>query len=181
MDVNLDRLRYLAEVLPANVTTVYCDPHAIERCAAEADLVVGAVLIPGARAPTLIDRRLLASMKKGAVLVDVSIDQGGCFETSRPTTHSDPVFVVDGVVHYCVANMPGAVGRTSSHALCNATLPYARELASLGLDAFLRRSAGRGAALNLWRSRITCRAVAEAFPDLPRVDRNGPPGPSGRE
>ena len=166
MDINLDRLRYLDEVLPANVTTVYCDPHAVERHALDADLVIGAVLIAGARAPVLLGRKLLRRMKKGAVLIDVSIDQGGCFETSHPTTHSDPVFVVDGIVHYCVTNMPGAVGRTSSQALCNATLPYCRELAGLGLDGYLALGAGRAAALNMRGGRITHPRVVEAFPDL---------------
>jgi len=170
MDINLDRLRYLNEIMPANVTTLYCDPHAVERYAAKADLVIGAVLIPGAKAPVLIDRPLLGRMKKGAVLVDVSIDQGGCFETSRPTTHSDPVFVIDGVVHYCVSNMPGAVGRTSSHALCNATLPYCRKLAGLGLDGFLEESPGQAAALNMKNGHLTCPAVAEVFPDLPATN-----------
>ncbi|MCF6187810.1 MAG: alanine dehydrogenase [Desulfobulbaceae bacterium] len=168
MDISLDRLRYLDEIMPANVTTLYCDPHSVERYAAKADLVIGAVLIPGAKAPVLIDRALLGRMKKGAVLVDVSIDQGGCFETSRPTTHSDPVFVVDGIVHYCVSNMPGAVGRTSSHALCNATLPYCRKLADLGLENFLMENSGQAAALNMNNGSITCPAVAEVFPDLPR-------------
>lgn len=169
MDINLDRLRYLDEIMPKNVTTLYCDPHAIERYARQADLVIGAVLIPGAKAPVLIDRPLLRQMKKGTVLVDVSIDQGGCFATSRPTTHSDPVFVVDGIVHYCVSNMPGAVGRTSSHALCNATLPYCRKLAGLGLDDFLAENPGQAAALNMHEGTITCPAVAEVFPDLPNI------------
>lgn len=168
MDTNVDRLRYLEEVLPANVTTVYCDPHSVEKYALEADLVIGAVLIPGAKTPMLIRRQTVGRMRKGAVLVDVSIDQGGCFETSRPTTHSDPTYQVDGVVHYCVANMPGAVGRTSSHALCNATLPYARELARLGLDGFVRKSPGRAAALNMRDGKVTCAAVAAAFPNLPQ-------------
>lgn len=168
MDINLDRLRYLDEIMPANVTTLYCDPHAIERYAPKADLVVGAVLIPGAKAPVLIDRPLLTKMKKGAVLVDVSIDQGGCFATSRPTTHSRPLFVEEGVVHYCVTNMPGAVGRTSSQALCNATLPYCRKLAMLGLENFLSEDSGQAAALNMRDGKLTCSAVAEVFPDLPQ-------------
>lgn len=171
MDVNLDRLRYLEDVMPPNVTTVYCDPHAVERYAVESDLVIGAVLLPGAKAPTLVSRGTVARMKKGAVLVDVSIDQGGCFETSRPTTHSDPTYVVDGVVHYCVANMPGAVGRTSSLALCNATLPYVRELARLGVDGFVARSLGRAAALNMRAGRVMCQAVSDAFPDLENSGR----------
>ncbi len=167
MDINLDRLRYLDEVMPANVTTVYSDPHVVEHHAVRSDLVVGAVLIPGGKTPVLIRRNLLGRMKQGAVLVDVSIDQGGCFETSRPTTHSDPIFVVDGVVHYCVSNMPGAVGRTSSRALCNATLPFCRQLAGLGIDGFIRQGKGFRASLNMRDGKITCSAVAKAFPDLP--------------
>jgi len=128
MDINLDRLRYLHEILPANVTTIYSDPHTIEDYAVRADLIIGGVLIPGDRAPLLIDKTLLAKMKTGSVIVDVCIDQGGCTEASRPTTHSEPTYLVDGVVHYCVTNIPGAVSRTSSPALCNATLPYVREL-----------------------------------------------------
>jgi alanine dehydrogenase len=166
MDINLDRLRQLDEIMPPNVTTVFCEPHAIERYAMLADLVVGSVLIPGALAPKLITRGLVSKMKKGSVIVDVCIDQGGCCETSKPTTHSKPVYVVDEVVHYCVTNMPGAVGRTSSQALCNATLTYCRELTQLGLDGFLAKSPGRSAALNLRAGKVTCPAVAAAFPDL---------------
>jgi alanine dehydrogenase len=169
MDVNLDRLRYLDEVMPANVTTVYCDPHAVRQYAVHADLVIGAVLIPGSKAPYLITRDLLKQMKDGAVIVDVCIDQGGCVETSRPTTHQDPVYLVDGVVHYCVTNMPGAVGRTSSQALCNATLPYARQLADLGADAFAALSPGHASAVNMRDGRITSPAVAAGYPDLPRA------------
>jgi alanine dehydrogenase len=163
MDISLDRLRRLDDIMPSNVTTIFCEPHAVEQYAIEADLVVGSILIPGAKAPQLIDRRLVERMKRGAAIVDVCIDQGGCCETSRPTTHSDPVYVVDDVVHYCVTNMPGAVGRTSSHALCNATLAYCRELAALGLEGFLAKSPGRAAALNMRDGLITCEAVAEAF------------------
>ncbi len=163
MDINLDRLRHLAEVMPPNITTIFCEPHAIEQYARAADLVIGAILIPGAKAPRLIPRALIQQMKRGAAVVDVCIDQGGCCETSKPTTHSEPVYVVDGVVHYCVTNMPGAVGRTSSHALCNATLAFCRELAGLGLDGFLQKSAGHAAALNMRGGRITCPAVAKAF------------------
>lgn len=166
MDINLDRLRYLDEILPANVTTIYSDPHTVENYAAHTDLVIGAVLIPGGRAPILIGRKVLAKMKTGSVIVDVCIDQGGCIETSRPTTHSEPTYVVDGVVHYCVTNIPGAVSRTSSHALCNATLPYIRELASLRLDFFIGENPGYAAALNLREHQITNDAVAQAFPDL---------------
>ena len=163
MDINLKRLRYLEETMPPNVTTVYCDPHAVAQHARLSDLVVGAVLIPGAKTPRLINRETVKEMKKGAALVDVCIDQGGCCETSHVTTHSDPVFIVEDVVHYCVANMPGAVGRTSSQALCNATLPYCRELAALGIDDFTSKSPGRAAALNMRRSEVLCTAVADAF------------------
>ena len=166
MDINLNRLRKLTEIMPTNVTTIFCEPHAVERYAVWADLVIGSVLIPGGKAPMLIPRELVRKMKKGSVLVDVCIDQGGCCETSKPTTHSDPVYVVDGVVHYCVTNMPGAVGRTSSHALCNATLSYCRELANLGLDGFVKKSEGRRGALNLRNGKITCAAVEKVFPDL---------------
>jgi alanine dehydrogenase len=166
MDINLDRLRQLTETMPTNVTTIFCEPHAVERYAVWADLVIGSVLIPGGKAPMLITRKVVGKMKKGSVLVDVCIDQGGCCETSKPTTHSDPVYVVDEVVHYCVTNMPGAVGRTSSHALCNATLAYCRELANLGLEGFMNKSPGRAAALNMQAGKITCPAVAEVFPDL---------------
>jgi len=169
MDVDLDRLRYLDEVMPDNVTTIYSDPHAIRRYCIDADLVIGAVLIPGSRAPRLIGRELLKEMKDGSVIVDVSIDQGGCIETARPTSHHDPVYVIDGVVHYCVTNMPGAVGRTSSQALCNATLPYVRELAGLGLDGFTALDEGHAAALNLADRKIVNRAVSAAFPDLPKT------------
>lgn len=166
MDINIDRLRHLSEIMPPNVSTVYCDPHAIEKYATLADLVVGAVLVPGAKAPVLITREIVRQMKKGAALIDVAIDQGGSCETSRPTTHSQPTFIDEEVVHYCVTNMPGAVGRTSSQALCNATIPYVCELAEHGLDLFLKSSPGRAAALNLRDGQITCPAVSAAFPDL---------------
>jgi alanine dehydrogenase len=167
MDINLDRLRYLDEIMPANVTTIYCDPHAVESYAVQADLVIGAVLIPGGRPPILISRSLLKKMKTGSVIVDVCVDQGGCVETCRPTTHHEPTYVVDGVVHYCVTNIPGAVSRTSSQALCNATLPFARELASLGVDAFAAVDAGHAAAVNIHRHRLINDAVSRVFPDLP--------------
>jgi alanine dehydrogenase len=170
-DINLDRLRYLDEVMPANVRTIFSDPHTIESCATRADLVIGAVLIPGGRAPVLIPRTLLQKMKSGSVIVDVAIDQGGCTETSHPTTHSDPTYVVDGVVHYGVANIPGAVCRTSTPALCNATLPYVRQLAALGVSAFAALDAGHAAAhaaaLNMANHKLTNQAVAQALPDLP--------------
>ncbi len=168
MDINLQRLRYLDEVLPANVSTVYSDPHAIREYAQRADLIIGAVLLPGARAPKLITREILRTMKPGAVMVDIAIDQGGCFETSRPTTHQDPIYVEEKITHYCVANIPGAVSRTSTIALCNATLPYTRELAKLGPEGFAAIDAGRAAAVNLRGGKIVHPAVAEAFEDLPR-------------
>ncbi|MBV8781351.1 MAG: alanine dehydrogenase, partial [Phycisphaerae bacterium] len=134
MDINLERLRYLDDVMPANVTTIFSDIHTIRENLILADLVIGAVLIPGAKAPRLVTRQHLTAMKNGSVIVDVAIDQGGCVETSRPTTHQQPTYVVEGVVHYCVTNMPGAVGRTSTIALCNATLPYALKIANHGFE-----------------------------------------------
>jgi alanine dehydrogenase len=163
MDIDLDRLRYMSEVMPANVMTIHCDPHSVAEYVAAADLVIGAVLIPGALAPRLLTADLVTKMKPGSVIVDVCIDQGGCAETSRPTTHGDPTFVVDEVVHYCVCNMPGAVGRTSSQALCNATLPYVRQLASLGVDKFAAQSPGCAEAINMRNGELTNAAVAEAF------------------
>ena len=168
MDINHDRLRYLDEVMPANVTTVYSDPHTIEKYAVHADLIIGAVLIPGGRAPVLIKKSLVKKMKPGSVIVDVCIDQGGCIETCRPTTHSEPTYIADGVVHYCVANIPGAVSRTSTLALCNATLPYVRQLGSLGADGFAAVDAGHKAAINIHKHRITHKAVSGVFPDLPK-------------
>ena len=167
MDNNLERLRQLDQVMPANVRTAFSDPDAIARHLREADAVIGAVLVPGRRAPQLIRRHHLSTMKAGAVLVDVCIDQGGCAETSKPTTHSQPTYVVDGVVHYCVANMPGAVGRTSTLALCNATLPYVRRLAALGPSDFCRAESGQQAALNLYQGALCQPELADAFPDLP--------------
>ena len=167
MDIDIEKLRRLDEIMPANVTTIYSDPHAVHQYAVQADQIVGALLIPGARSPRLINRAMLREMKRGAVLVDVSIDQGGCFETSRRTSHHDPVYVVDDIVHYCVPNIPGAVSRTSTQAYCNATLPYVRKLARLGLERFLEHEAGVREALNIHGGEITHAGVAEAFPDLP--------------
>ena len=132
LDVDLDRLRYLDDVMPANVNTLYSDRHTILEQLQRADLVIGSVLIPGAKAPRLVRAEDLRRMKAGSVVIDVAVDQGGCVETSRPTTHSEPTYVIDDVVHYCVANMPGAVGRTSTFALCNATLRWITRLAELG-------------------------------------------------
>ena len=169
MDVNLATLRALDNSMPPNVTTVYGDPHAIDACLARADLVIGAVLLPGRAAPKLVSRRQLGLMKAGSVIVDVSIDQGGCFETSHPTTHSHPTFIVDRVVHYCVANMPAAVGRTSTRALCNATLPYVRRLAQLGSAEFLKVDRGHQESLNMAGGKLLNADVAAAFEDLPRA------------
>jgi alanine dehydrogenase len=166
MDVNLDRLRYMDDIMPANVRGVYCDPHAVAEHAVQADLVIGAVLIPGARTPRLIRRELLKDMKNGSVIVDVGIDQGGCVETSRPTTHKEPTYVVDGVVHYGVTNMPGAVGRTSTFALCNVTLPWAMILAERNMPAAALTSPAIASAVNISQGQVTNRAVAETF-DLP--------------
>jgi alanine dehydrogenase len=163
LDIDLDRLRYLDEIMPRNVSTRFSDRHTIREELARADLVIGAALVAGAPTPRLIERSDLATMKTGAVLVDVAIDQGGCAETSRPTTHADPTFVVDGVVHYCVTNIPGAVGRTSSYALCNATLPYALKLASLGLRGATRADSALATAVNTLDGHLTQQAVACAF------------------
>jgi alanine dehydrogenase len=160
VDRSLDRLRELSATFGATLLTAYSTTETIERLVQEADLVVGAVLVAGAAAPKLVTRAMLGTMKRGAVLVDISIDQGGCFETSRPTTHADPTFVVDGVIHYCVANMPGAVPRTSTFALTNATLPYVRALADLGWQAALKRDAGLAAGLNVHAGAITHAIVA---------------------
>jgi alanine dehydrogenase len=163
MDVNLDRLRYLDDVMPANVHTVFSDPHTIRHHLLEADLVVGAVLIPGAKAPRLVTKEHLREMKNGAVIVDVAIDQGGCIETARPTTHQQPTFVQEGVVHYCVTNMPGAVGRTSTIALCNATLPYALRIANKGYEKAAAEDPGLGEGINLVGGRVTNSAVADSL------------------
>lgn len=169
LDINLDRLRYLDDVMPQNVTTLYSDRHTIREAVEAADLVVGAVLVVGARAPRLVRREDLSRMKPGAVIVDVAIDQGGCIETSRPTTHHSPTYVVDGVVHYCVTNMPGAVGRTSTYALCNVTLPYALQLAKHGWRAVAERDSGVAEGVNVCQGRVTNEAVAKTF-GLPFVD-----------
>ncbi|HEY7090980.1 MAG TPA: alanine dehydrogenase [Tepidisphaeraceae bacterium] len=163
MDVNLDRLRYLDDVMPANVHTIFSDIHTVRENLLLADLVVGAVLIPGAKAPRLVTKKDLKAMKNGSVIVDVAIDQGGCIETSRPTTHAQPTFVVEGVVHYCVTNMPGAVGRTSTIALCNATLPYALKIANKGYERAAEVDHGFAEGINLVGGRVTNGAVAESF------------------
>ena len=166
MDIDLERLRYLDDVMPANVHTVYSDQHAIREHIVHADLVIGAVLIPGGRTPLLITRQMLADMKSGAVIVDVGVDQGGCVETTHPTTHQEPTYVVEGVVHYCVANMPGAVGRTSTQALCHATQPYVLRLANEGIDRLVAADPAFASALNMRAGQLHNAAVAAAF-DMP--------------
>lgn len=163
LDSCLARLRYLSDIMPQNCFTLMSAPAVIRKLIREADLVIGSVLIPGAAAPKLVTRDMLKSMKKGSVMVDVSIDQGGCFETSRATTHKDPVYAIDGIIHYCVANMPGAVAKTSTLALTNATLPYAVEIADKGWKKAMRENQEIRRGANLIRGKITFEGVAEAF------------------
>jgi alanine dehydrogenase len=163
LDINMDRLRYLDDIMPPNVTVLFSDRHTVRDQLRQADLVIGSVLVPGARAPQLIERGDLRLMKPGSVIIDVAIDQGGCAATSRPTTHSNPTFVVDEVVHYCVTNMPGAVGRTSTFALCNVTLPWALQIANLGLENAAGRLPPIARAINIFQGEVTNRAVAETF------------------
>ena len=163
LDLSLPRLRHLAETLPKNCIPLMSSPAAIRELLPRADAVIGAVLIHGARTPRLITREMLALLRPGAVLVDVAIDQGGCFETSRPTTHDQPVYEVDGILHYCVGNMPGAVPLTSTRALTNATLPYVRTLADRGWRRAVQEDPGLGAGVNIADGVITWPGVAEAF------------------
>ncbi len=163
LDINMDRLRYLEEILHGRFFTLYSNEQNLTDCLPSADAVIGAVLLPGARAPHLVTRSMLALMPRGSLIVDVAVDQGGCVETTRPTTHSDPTYVVDGVLHYGVANMPGAVPRTSSLALSNATLRYILRIANLGLDEAMARDPGLAKGLNLRDGQVTYPAVAEAF------------------
>lgn len=165
-DISLPVLRHLAQVMPKNVKTLFSSTHNIETELPDVDLVVGSVLIPGAKAPHLVSRSMLGLMKPGTVLVDVAIDQGGCFETSHPTTHSNPVYEVDGILHYAVANIPGAVPYTSTLALTNATLPYAIRLADKGWREACKNDPGLADGVNIVDGKITFKAVAEAF-DLP--------------
>ena len=162
LDTNLDKLRWIDDLFHGNVTTLASNHHNIHAALSRADLLIGAVLIPGRSAPKLVTRAMLGSMKRGAVAVDVAVDQGGCFETTHPTTHSDPVYEVDGVVHYCVANMPGAVPRTSTFALNNATMPYALDLANKGVLRAVRENPGLYLGVNTYRGWITCQPVAES-------------------
>jgi len=162
LDKSVDRMRDLEMMLDGRITLAMSNQLAIEETVGTADLIIGAVLIPGARAPKLITRPMLSGLKPGAVLVDVSIDQGGCFETSHPTTHSDPIFQVDGIVHYCVSNMPGAVPITSTYALTNVTLPYAELVADYGVREAIARSRPLGRGVNVFEGKLTYEAVAEA-------------------
>jgi alanine dehydrogenase len=163
LDTNLNRLRHLSEVMPKNCFPMMSSPAAIRDLVQEADVVIGAVLLHGAKAPKLVTREMLKTMKKGTVLVDVAIDQGGCFETSHPTTHTQPTYEVEGVLHYCVANMPGAVPLTSTVALTNATLPYAVALASEDWRKVARKHPGIAAGVNVANGKVTYQGVAEAF------------------
>lgn len=163
LDVNLDRLRYLDDVMPQNVNCLFSDRHTIRDQLERADLVIGSVLIPGAKAPRLVSKELLKRMKPGSVIIDVAIDQGGCIETSRPTSHSEPTFIVDDVVHYCVTNMPGAVGRTSTYALCNATLPWVMRLAAAGMPSAAHQSRELASSVNVFAGEVCHRGVADAF------------------
>ena len=163
LDNNLDRLSYLDDLYGQQIQTLYSTDIAIENAVTQADLVIGAVLIPGAAAPKLIKRSYLAKMKTGAVIVDVAVDQGGCAETTRATYHDDPTFVVDGIVHYCVANMPGCVSQTSTIALTNATLRYGLMIAGMGLEAAIKADAGLLPGVNCYKGSLTCEEVAVAF------------------
>lgn len=175
LDVNMDRLNYLDDIFSGQITTLYSSEANREKIFRESDLIIGAVLIPGAKAPKLVRREDLKMMKKGAVLVDVAVDQGGCFETTRATYHDNPVYITEDVVHYCVANMPGAVARTSTLALTTSTLPYGLLLADKGLTGALKISEPLRHGLNTYRGHCTFRGVAEAFnlPYTPPEDLNG--------
>ena len=162
INLDLDRLRFLDDLYGGRIATCAATESAIERAVVDADLVIGAVLVPGARAPKVVSRALVKKMKPGSVIVDVAVDQGGCCETTRPTTHSEPVYVVDGVLHYCVTNMPGIVPHTSTLALTNTTLPYIVRLASEGVEKAIRADSGLAKGVNVMNGRITCQGVADA-------------------
>ena len=162
INLDIERLRYLDDIYKGRIVTRASTQASIEESVVGADLLIGAVLVPGARAPKLVSRRMVTKMKSGSVIVDVAVDQGGCVETTRPTNHSNPVYTVDGVLHYCVANMPGIVPRTSTQALTNATLPYLLKLASAGVEAAIRADAGLANGVNLLEGKVTCRGVADA-------------------
>lgn len=163
LDVSLPRLRYLSDVMPANVRTIYSNEYNIRQLVRDHDLIVGAILIPGAKAPKLITRDMLKTMQPGTVMVDVAVDQGGCFETTKPTTHENPIYIIDDVVHYCVANMPGAVPYTSTIALTNATLPYAIQLADKGWKKACTDNHALQLGLNVVNGKVVYKGVADAF------------------
>ena len=169
VDVNLKRLRYLSDILPKNVKTMMSSPYHIKEMVKTHDLIIGAVLIPGAKAPKMITQKMVETMRPGTVLVDVAVDQGGCFETTKATTHDNPVFSVNGVTHYCVANMPGAVPRTSTQALTNATLPYALEIAEKGWEQACKENEALRKGLNIIDGKVVHKGVAEAF-NLPHTN-----------
>ncbi len=162
VDLNLNRLRELDDIFNGRISTLASNAYNIARAVQQADLVIGGVLIPGAAAPKIVTKAMVATMKRGTVIVDVAIDQGGCIETARPTTHSDPAYVVDGVVHYCVTNMPAAVPHTSTLALTNATFPYVMRLAQHGARAAIQSDAGLRVGINTYEGTLTCKAVAES-------------------
>ncbi len=163
LDINLERLRYIDDMFGPRITTLYSDSHTVEVSVKEADLVVGAVLITGARAPILVDRSMIGKMKPGSVIVDVAVDQGGCVETIHPTYHQNPTYIVDGVIHYGVANMPGAVARTSTFALTNATLPYAIKIANIGAPKVFQEDPFILSGLNVYKGKLVCEAVGESL------------------
>jgi alanine dehydrogenase len=169
MDLSLPRLRYLADIMPANVKTMMSNDYNIREMALTHDLIIGAVLIPGAKAPKLVTRDMLKTMRPGTVLVDVAVDQGGCFETTKATTHANPTYTIDEVIHYCVANMPGAVPRTSTLALTNSTLPYGIQLAGKGWKAACKEDASLAKGLNVVDGKVVYQGVADAF-NLPMTD-----------
>ncbi|MED5476071.1 MAG: alanine dehydrogenase [Candidatus Neomarinimicrobiota bacterium] len=163
LDVNPTRLKYLDDIMPENVFTIYSNRHNIIDLLPKTDLLIGAVLIPGSKAPNLVNKKMLALMKKGSVIVDVAVDQGGCVETCKPTTHEKPIYEVDGIIHYCVANMPGAVPYTSTTALTNVTFPYIKQIAQIGYKAAMRENSSLLSGLNSINGNITHKGVAEAF------------------
>ena len=163
LDVNVNRLRYLEDIFHSKAVTLMSNPTNLQNAVAESDLVIGSVLIPGKKAPKLITREMLRTMKPGSGFVDIAIDQGGCADTSKPTTHDDPIYIVDDIVHYCVANMPGAVPMTSTYALTNVTLPYALDLANKGVERALNDDKALLKGLNVYKGDLTCSAVGEAF------------------
>ena len=169
LDVNLARLEYLDDIFGGRIQTLYSNSHNIFECVKKADLVIGAVLIAGAKAPKLLTRNMLSAMSRGSAIVDIAIDQGGCVESMHATTHDDPIFMVDGIVHYGVSNMPGAVARTSTFALTNATLPFMREIADEGAVHACLKNPALALGLNTFKGKVTCRAVAKAH-DLPFVE-----------